>query len=92
LLYDTERLVLDQGETEVIDNWKALDRIEQAERETPLCICGQPTSAAARPDGIWLECVSLRTPDVSRIGRLRSALTAGSHARQLIIEQVADAA
>jgi hypothetical protein len=76
----------------MIDNWKALDRIEYAERQTPSCICGQPTSAAARPDGIWLECVSLRAPDASRIGRLLSALVPGRHTRQLIIELVADAA
>lgn len=76
----------------MIDNWRALDRIEQAERETPFCICGQPTSATARPDGIWLECVSLRAPARSRIGRLLSALAPGGHARQLIVELVADAA
>ena len=76
----------------MIDNWKALDRIEQAERETPFCICGQPMSPAARPDGIWLECSSLRAPDSSRIGRLLSTLAPGGHTRQLIVELVADAA
>jgi hypothetical protein len=76
----------------MIDNWSALDRIEQAERETPFCICGQPTSVAARPDGIWLECMSLRAPAGSRIGRLLSVLTPGGHTRQLIVELVADAA
>ena len=76
----------------MIDNWSALDRIERVERETPFCICGQPTSAAARPDGIWLECVSLRAPDASRIGRLLSVLAPGGHTRQLIVELVEDAA
>jgi hypothetical protein len=76
----------------MIDNWKALDRIEQAEREAPFCICGQPTSAEARPDGLWLECVSLRSSDGSRIGRLVSALTAAGHTHQLIFDPVAEAA
>ncbi len=76
----------------MIDNWSALDRIEHVERETPFCMCGQPTSAAARPDGIWLECVSLQAPDASRIGRFLSVLTAGDHTRQLIVGLVEDAA
>jgi len=76
----------------MIDNWSALERIEHAERETPFCLCGQPTSAAARPDGIWLECVSLRAPDTSRTGRLLSALAAGGHTRRPIVELVEDAA
>jgi hypothetical protein len=76
----------------MIDNWNALNRIEQFERETPFCICGQPVSATARPDGIWLECVTLREPDASRIARLLSVLAPGGHTRQLIVELVADAA
>ena len=76
----------------MIDNWNALDRIEHAEHETPFCVCGKPTSATARPDGIWLECLSLRTPDASRVGRLLSTLATGGHTRQLIVETVADAA
>jgi len=76
----------------MIDNWSVLDRIEHAERETPFCPCGQPTSPAARPDGIWLECVSLRSPAGSRIGRLLSALATPGHTRKMIAETVAQAA
>jgi hypothetical protein len=81
-----------QGEMTMIDNWSVLDRVEHAERQTPFCACGQPMSPAARPDGIWLECVSLRAPDGSRIGRFLSALAAPGHTSRLIVEQVADAA
>jgi hypothetical protein len=83
---------LSKENSEMIDNFNALDRIELAEHGTPFCACGQPTSAAARPDGIWLECLSLRAPAAGRIGRLMAVLTPGSHTRELIVEMVADAA
>jgi hypothetical protein len=76
----------------MIDNWNALDRIEHVEHETPFCACGKPASAVARPDGIWLECVSLREPDPSRVGRFLSTLAPVRHTRQLIVDLVADAA
>jgi len=76
----------------MIDNWSALDRMEYAERETPFCICGQPMSLVARPDGIWLECASLPEPDGGRIARLLAAFAAGGHTRQLVVELAADAA
>jgi hypothetical protein len=76
----------------MIDNWSALDRIEHVERETPFCSCGQPTSAVARPDGIWLECISLRVPNAGLFGRLLSTLAVDGHIRQLIVELDAEAA
>jgi hypothetical protein len=76
----------------MIDNLNAIDRIEQAERETPACCaCGESMVAVARPDGIWLECASLAVTDGGRIARLLSALTASSHSRRLVVDQ-ADAA
>jgi hypothetical protein len=76
----------------MIDNWTALDRIEHAERETPFCVCGQQMVPEARPGAIWLECVSLKGPNGSRMGRLLSLLAAGGHTRRLIVDLVEDAA
>jgi hypothetical protein len=78
-----------QGESDMINKLNALDRIEVAERETPSCVCGEPTVPASRTDGIWLECVSLAETDSSRIGRLLSALVATGHTRQLILDLAA---
>jgi hypothetical protein len=72
----------------MIENTNAIDRIENAERETPACCaCGDAMVPVARPDGIWLECATLATPDGSRLSRLLAALTASSHSRRLIVEQ-----
>jgi hypothetical protein len=76
----------------MIDNWNAIDRMEHAERETPFCACGEPMIAVARAEGIWLECASLESPDGSRFSRLLAALTASSHGRRLIVDQIPDAA
>jgi hypothetical protein len=81
-----------QGEIPMVDNRRALDLIEHAERETPLCVCGQLMLVAARPDGIWLECASLRAPAGSRVTRFLSGLIAPGHARQRIIDPLAEAA
>ena len=81
-----------QGESDMIDNWNAIDRIEHAERETPSCVCGRQMVPEARPDGIWLECVSLREPNGSKLGRLLSALASPGHTRRLIVDLVEDAA
>jgi hypothetical protein len=74
----------------MINTWNALDRIEQAERDMPFCTCGRPIVAAARADGIWLECTSFEEPSGSPLERLISAVTSPGHIRRLFIE--ADAA
>ncbi len=76
----------------MIDNWRALDRIEQAERDTPNCSCGAPAVPVARAGGIWLECSSLASPPEGRLRRLLSALGAPAHTRRLIVDCVAEAA
>jgi hypothetical protein len=83
---------LSKEKFDMIDNWSALDRLEHAERETPFCSCGQPTSPVARSGGIWLECVSLQEPADSRIGRLLSAINVVGHTRQMVVGLVEDAA
>jgi hypothetical protein len=69
-----------------IDNARALDLIEQAERETPFCRCGQPTVPVGRADGVWLECRTLERPATGRIGRILATLAAPTHFRSLIVE------
>ena len=55
----------------MIDHTVALQRIEQAERETPHCWCGAPTVPLERNAAIWLACTSLRRPS----GLVRRLLT-----------------
>jgi hypothetical protein len=85
--YDTERTVSLQikGERSVIDNTQALERIEQAEREAPFCVCGAHTVPVGRPSGVWLACASLEQPK----GLVRKLLTldfAASHTNRRIVE------
>jgi hypothetical protein len=74
----------------MFDNHTVLAQIENAERETPFCACGQPMVPVAREDGIWLECRSLETREGGPIARLLSVLA--PHDRQLIVDDVAAAA
>jgi hypothetical protein len=53
------------------DNAAALERIEQAEHETPICWCGAPTVPFESGDAIWLRCTSLLRPR----GTVRRLLT-----------------
>lgn len=76
----------------MIDQHRALELIEQAERESLFCDCGAPSVIVECPGGIWLECSS-RSPSVGgRLGRLVSALTATLHTRRLIVDYAALAA
>jgi hypothetical protein len=67
-------------------NIAALETIETAERETPLCSCGQQTAAVAKSDGIWLECLSIRDADCGPIARLLAPFQEAGHLRTLIVE------
>ncbi len=43
--------------------FQVLDRIEQAQTDTPYCkTCGQPTTIAERDDVLWIECSTLSEP------------------------------
>jgi hypothetical protein len=67
----------------VIDTTRALERIESAQRELPLCDCGAHTVPVARPDGVWLECTS-QAGDRSALRRLLT-LDLGHIERRLIV-------
>lgn len=43
-----------------INRDRALELLEQAEREIPFCACGRPTMPVGRPGGVWLECSSMQ--------------------------------
>ena len=69
-----------------LENWRAVDRIERAERDTPFCMCGTANAAVARGDTIWLECSSLREPRTG-VGGIVARLSGGwGHTRHVIME------
>jgi hypothetical protein len=76
----------------MVDERRVLERIEQAQHDTPFCECGLPTLLVARTDGLWIECASLSRPTPGRLGALLSRLTAALHTRQLVVEVAALAA
>jgi hypothetical protein len=55
----------------MLDHTAALERIEHAQRETPVCWCGAPTVVVDRHGAIWLRCSSLDRPK----GLVRRLLT-----------------
>ena len=69
----------------MIPNARALERIESAERENPVCVCGRHTVATARNGAIWLECASLAEAR-GMLERVMSLDLAIGHTRQLIID------
>jgi hypothetical protein len=71
----------------MLDNRTALDVIEQAQRATPFCSCGQPTSPTGRDGNVWLECISLRDePTGGPVARFLRAITEPAHVREIIID------
>jgi hypothetical protein len=76
----------------MIDNRRAVYAIERALDTRPFCSCGRTTSPVAHIDGIWLECASLSEVPEGPVGRLISALSAGAHTRERILDLPAAAA
>ena len=74
----------------MIDNWKAVDLLERAGRETPFCACGEAMTLAAKPDGVWFECAARVDAGGSRISRLVALVTAPTHTpSRLLFERAA---
>lgn len=59
--------------------------IEQAQRETPYCVCGSPTIPVARGDEVWLRCSEDQRKS-SVLRRLTSLEFVGGHTRGLVIK------
>ena len=76
--------------TAVEANVAALEAIERAERSTPFCTCGEPTSPVGRDGAVWLQCISLNDePKGGPVARLLRAITEPAHVREVIIEDQA---
>ena len=58
----------------MIDQTTALERIEQAEHETPRCPCGAPTVPVVRGGAVWLVCSNVARWQSRRTYRLLAAL------------------
>jgi hypothetical protein len=76
----------------MIDNRKAVDLIEQAHDAQPFCRCGRHTTMIERAGRIWLVCSSLDEPREGTIARVLSAITAGTHTREQVLDLEAVAA
>ncbi len=70
----------------MIDNSQALDLIEQAEREIPVCSCGMHTLAAARRDAVWLTCASLTKQPKGIVRKLLTLDFAAFHFDRRIVD------
>jgi hypothetical protein len=68
-----------------LENERAVERIEAAERSSPHCACGSHMVAVAHGDEVWLECVSHDQPRTGLRG-LVGRLTAFAHSRSLILQ------
>ena len=76
----------------MIDNRKAVDFIERAHDAQPFCRCGRHTTMIERAERIWLVCSSFDEPREGTIARVLSAITAGAHTRELVLDLEAVAA
>ena len=67
----------------------ALSAIENAERRTPFCRCGEPTIPMGSDLQVWLLCS--KAGSATRLGEhgLIAKLAARGHTRQLIVEDEA---
>lgn len=75
-----------RGTFKIVENYQAVQRIEDAMRTTPFCACGSWTVVVADGDRIRLECSTLQEPK-STLRRLVS-LDFGGHVSWTIIDQL----
>jgi hypothetical protein len=70
----------------MITSLPVLERIEQAQRETPICACGAATAPVGRPDGVWLAC-TCESQAHPMLRRLLSFDLVMGHTNRRIIDQ-----
>ena len=65
----------------------AMEQLEEAERETPVCrLCGARTAPVAHEDGsVWLECTALSEPKPA-LRRVLSLEFLLGHTRRLVVD------
>ena len=69
------------------DQTRAVELIEQSERDQPRCeACGAPTMPVARSGMIWLECSAAVRP-TSRLRRLIALDGLAGHTRRPIMSE-----
>jgi hypothetical protein len=68
------------------DRLTILHLVEDAERETPNCACGDLMIPVDRDGALWLECISSRQPRASRTRRLLSLEWLVPHTRRLVLD------
>ena len=76
----------------MIDNRQAVEIIERAHDAQPFCRCGRHTTLMDRSGRIWLACSSFEEPREGAISKVLSAITAGAHTRELVLDLEAIAA
>ena len=69
----------------MIDNSRAVELLEQAQRDTPHCTCGQHTVPVARPGGVWLACAS-RTEPKSPVRRVLTLDFVAIHTNHQVVD------
>ena len=67
------------------DRTTILHLVNDAERQTPRCACGDRMIPVDRDGSLWLECASRRTFDDDLLGRLRAVAWSLGHDRRLIL-------
>jgi hypothetical protein len=70
----------------VIDNFRLIDIIEEANDRQPYCECGRPTEPVYRDGYVWLECSSLRQTPSGRLARVAAAVTSLAHVHERIVD------
>ena len=76
----------------MINNRQVVELIERAHDAQPFCRCGRHTTLMDRAGRIWLACSSFEEPREGAIARVISAITAGAHTRELVLDLEAVAA
>jgi hypothetical protein len=76
----------------MINNRQVVELIERAHDAQPFCRCGRHTTLMDRAGRIWLACSSFEEPREGAIARVLSAITAGAHTRELVLDLEAVAA
>jgi hypothetical protein len=86
ILYGAYRIYeADMTENQELRDSSMLLAIEQAARETPVCVlCASPTIPVALGDEVWLRCIEDQ-PKRSLLSRLTSLEFAGAHTRRLVV-------
>ncbi len=69
-----------------LEQERALERIESAEREGPNCVCGAYMVAVARDGTLWLECSSVQHHRGGLTGLLGRFMDILGHSRRRVME------